>query len=274
MKNVLVAAAPLAAGRLDEASVFGQTIVAFIVFCLAASATYLNNDAADVEADRVHPTKRFRPIAAGEIDPTSAVRLGAALAALGLLIAGLLDRSLLALLVGYLILTTVYSLRLKHIPYLDVVVVALGFTLRALGGAAAADVPTSGWFIGVVTCGALMLIVGKRLGEFQADHGSAATRPVLAHYSLTALRIMLFAAAIGVLAGYALWAVDVAQRPDRSAALVWLSLIPLAAAVARYVRLSDLGRGENPDRLVFRDPVIAGAGAIWTVVYLLAIYVS
>ena len=140
-KNVLVFAAPGAAGVLDNWPHAGQAVLAFIAFCLAASGIYLWNDALDVEADRLHPTKRFRPIAAGAITPGLAKVVGSLLAVASLGVAAATGRIETAGIVAVYVATTLaYSFWLKHVAVIDIVTVASGFVLRAAGGAVAVDV--------------------------------------------------------------------------------------------------------------------------------------
>ena len=275
VKNVIVGAAPVAAGQLFDGPVIFRAFLAFVAFSMAASATYLYNDASDVEADRVHPVKQHRPIAAGLVTVRRATVTGAILAAAAIALGLVVDLGLGLVLIAYLLLTTAYSLRLKHIAIVDVLAVAAGFTLRAIGGGQAGRVPLSFWFIVVVTTGALLLIVGKRMAEFRAEYGDGddVTRPVLEQYSFGLLRSLLLVAALSAVVGYSIWASNTAEQPDRVSAAVWLSLVPFALGVMRYTWLSDEGRGETPDRLVFRDPFIVGFGLAWVLWYLVAIYV-
>lgn len=272
VKNVLVFAAPVAGGQLLDGAVFARSVVAFVAFCLVASATYLFNDAADVEADRLHPAKKHRPIAAGELSTQTAARAGALMASVGIVIGLFTDVGLGVTIIAYLVLTTAYSAKLKHLAIIDVVAVSAGFTLRAVGGGFAADLPLSQWFVLVVSSGALLLITGKRMAEFRASHGNASTRPVLDHYSFGSLRALLLLAAGAGIVGYALWASGEAAEADRLSIAIWFSFVPFAMGVARYTWLSDEGRGETPDKLVFRDRIIVGLGVIWFVAYLAAVY--
>lgn len=272
VKNVLVFAAPVAAGQLLDGAILFRSIIAFVAFSLAASATYLFNDAADVDADRLHPAKRHRPIAAGELSERFATRFGALMAAVAITIGLIAEPRLGFMVIAYLLLTTAYSAKLKHLPIIDVVAVSAGFTLRAVGGGFAADIPLSQWFVLVVSSGALLLITGKRMAEFRSAHGNASTRPVLDHYSFGSLRALLLLAAGSGIVGYALWASGEAAEPDRLSIAIWLSFLPFALGVARYTWLSDEGRGETPDKLVFRDRIIVGLGVAWSVAYLAAVY--
>ena len=129
-------AAPAAAGVLDRATPCVKTLVAFVAFCLAASATYLLNDASDAEADRLHPTKRYRPIAAGELSPTArgAVAVGLIVVACAIT-APINDGKLTVVVAAYVVVTLSYTLWLKHEPVIDLAAVAAGFVFRAIAGA-------------------------------------------------------------------------------------------------------------------------------------------
>lgn len=272
VKNVLVFAAPGAAGELTNGSILARTLAAFVAFCLASSATYLLNDAADVESDRKHPKKRFRPIAAGLVTVQQARNAAAVIGLLAAVIGGIVSTGLLITLTGYVALTTAYSLHLKHIPIVDVLAVSFGFMLRAVAGGAATDVPLTRWFYLVVGAGALLLIVGKRLGELRSAHGSVATRPVLAKYSLTTLRSLVVVASLTAMAGYLLWVSVESSEVANQSTLIWLSAVPFVGGVIRYAGLSDKGRGESPDKLVFKDPVTLGCGILWVALFGAAVY--
>lgn len=272
VKNLLVAAAPAAAGALDDPSVVGNTILAFIAFSLAASATYLANDAADVDADRLHPEKRHRPIAAGELSVRTAVFTATLLAVAALAIAAATAQSFVWVILGYVALTSAYSYGLKHVVVIDVLAVTGGFLLRAIGGGLATELPITAWFYLVVGSGALLLIVGKRLGEFRSSHGSEATRRVLRHYSLSLLRALLALAGIGGIVGYVGWAIGEAADLGDRGWLIFVSIVPFVGGVLRYGWLSEQGRGESPDKLVFRDPPTVLFGAVWALFYGIAIY--
>src|SRR5713101_3745292 len=147
-KNVLVVAAPAAAGVLDQRDAVLQTLVAFVGFCLAASGTYFLNDANDAAADRLHPTKRHRPVAAGHLEPRLARIMGGGLIVLALAVtAPVNDGKLTAVIAGYFAVTMSYTLWLKYEPVIDLAAVAAGFVFRAIAGGVATDVPLSNWFL-------------------------------------------------------------------------------------------------------------------------------
>ncbi|MFZ4515788.1 MAG: decaprenyl-phosphate phosphoribosyltransferase, partial [Acidimicrobiia bacterium] len=163
VKNFLVFAAPAAAGVLLEPAVLLRALIAFAAFCLAASGTYFLNDAMDAAADRMHPTKRFRPVAAGVIPRTTAYCIAGILMAAGLAVSVPVQNGNLTIVIGiYLLFTVCYSLGLKREPVVELAMVAAGFVLRAVGGAVAANVGLSRWFLIVVGGGSLFVVAGKR----------------------------------------------------------------------------------------------------------------
>src|ERR687893_1856893 len=208
VKNVLVGAAPLAAGKLFEIPVLTGVGLAFVAFCLISASVYLINDVRDVAEDRLHPRKRFRPIAAGELKPPAALLL-AALTGLGGLALGFAVTVPLGItLVVYLAVQLLYSAFLKHLPVVDLAVVASGFLLRAIAGGVATGIPLSQWFLLVAAFGSLFMVAGKRYSEMKAIGGEAGTRRSLTRYSESYLRFTWMLAAVMVLISYSLWAFE------------------------------------------------------------------
>ena len=273
VKNVLVFAAPGAAGV--EASHLGPAFAAFGCFCLAASGTYFLNDAADVEADRLHPKKRFRPIAAGEIPLglARAVGIGSIVAAVVLATA---VRWQLGVVIGsYVAITTAYSLWMKHVAVFDVVGVAAGFVLRAIAGAAAVDVPISDWFFIVASFGSLFMVVGKRRAEsLEMGTEAAEFRPTLGVYPPSYLAHLQTVALSVVLVGYCLWAFEKAAATDVSIPWFQLSIIPFVLAALRYALLVDTGQGGAPEDVVLGDRTLLALGLAWAVVFTVGVYAT
>lgn len=277
-KNVLVFAAPLAAGVIRDRTVLVDVVLAFVAFCLAASGTYLLNDARDVESDRQHPTKRNRPIAAGTVPVGLAYGLAVVLIVGAVALGFFVDRNLGFTLLAYLALTTAYSYKLKQMPVYDIVAVAAGFVLRAVAGAAATSVPISEWFFIVTSFGALLMVVGKREGELaQLGEDAATVRPTLAAYRPAYLLYLRAVASGVVLIGYCLWSFESATHVGVSdAAVFWyrLSVLPFTIAILRYAMLLDAGEGSEPERLVFSDHSLLLAGACWAIIYGYGTYVA
>jgi decaprenyl-phosphate phosphoribosyltransferase len=185
LKNVLVFAAPGAAGVLNQGRPFGLTLLAFVSFCLASAGVYFLNDLIDVEADRKHPKKQLRPIAAGDV-PLNVARVACiAIPAAALGVAALTGRWQTVAIVGvYLVVNIAYNFGIKRIPVVDLVAVASGFVLRAAAGAVAVDVPMSRWFVLCITFGSLFIVVGKRYAELNELGKGSGTRATLDSYSV------------------------------------------------------------------------------------------
>ena len=215
MKNVLVLAAPLAAGEIFNAEVMRPTAVAFVLFCLAASAVYLVNDTIDVEEDRRHPRKRFRPIAAGIVPRWLAVAMAAVLFAVALVAAVLLTRPELAfVLASYVVIQLAYCVFLKNQPVIDLAVVASGFLLRGIAGGVAAGLLLSQWFLLVAAFGSLFMVAGKRYSELVLVGDAAATRKTLKEYSASYLRFVWSLSAGVAVTAYSLWAFEMGETQD------------------------------------------------------------
>ena len=276
-KNVLVFGAPGAAGVLDNARPLGETLVAFASFCLAAAGTYYLNDARDVAADRLHPTKRRRPIASGVVPLPVAVVGGVLLltAAIGL---ALVDNVALAATVGgYVVLTTAYSMWLKQIAVVDLVTIAAGFVLRAVAGAVATDLPEgiSSWFFIVTIFGSLFIVAGKR-GAEAAEMGddAKAFRSVLGAYTGDYMAYLRSVTSSALLVSYCMWAFE---KADLSASdLPWYqaSTLPFIMAVLRYALVLDQGKGSAPEDIILGDRILQLIGMAWVVVFTIGVYTA
>jgi decaprenyl-phosphate phosphoribosyltransferase len=273
VKNVLVFAAPAAAGVLTEADQLAKTLVAFVAICLAASATYLVNDAADAEADRLHPVKRGRPIAAGHLDPNAARGIAIGLIVVALAItAPINDGNLTAVVAAYVAVTLSYTLWLKHEPVIDLVAVASGFVFRAIAGGVATDVRISDWFLIVAGAGSLFIVTGKRHAE-QVELGSASHghRSTLGSYSTSFLGYVRAVSSGVMITAYCVWAFENAEHLGDT---TWfrLSIVPFVIGVLRYALVVEQGRGGAPEEVVLGDRVLQAVGVIWAVTFALGVH--
>jgi decaprenyl-phosphate phosphoribosyltransferase len=269
-KNALLLAAPAAGGVIATGSVELRVAAAIVSFCLLSSATYLLNDVRDLEQDRLHPRKRHRPVAAGEMSPRTALAAAAVLGLGGLGIAAAV-RPLLGLVgLGYLVLTATYSLWWRHVFLLDIVAVAGGFVVRAAAGGVAADVPLSRWFLVVTSLCAIFIVAGKRHAELIDGERAGPTRGTLRHYSASLLHTLLGAAAGGAVIAYAIWAF---RRPE-SGPWYELTILPFVAALGRYGFLLGRGAGDAPEEVILHDWVLIVLGLVWMVLFFCGIYVG
>jgi decaprenyl-phosphate phosphoribosyltransferase len=269
VKNLLVYAVPLAAGQLTDRDVLVDTTVAFVCFCAVASATYLVNDVRDRESDRVHPRKRFRPIAADEVPVPLAIALAGVLAVTGIGVAALSTYpGFLVTLAVYLGATLSYSFGLKNEPVVELVLIAAGFVLRATAGGTATGIPISPWFLTVAAFGSLFMAAGKRYSEFVSlGDGRGDSRPALTRYTATYLRFVWTISAGIVLTAYCLWAFAVAVRDRGSLPLAAWSVVPFVLAVLRFALDIDRGDAGTPEDIALGDRVLQVAALAWLLMF-------
>jgi decaprenyl-phosphate phosphoribosyltransferase len=272
-KNVLVVAAPGAAGVLTQPEAAFKTLIAFVCFCLAASSTYFLNDALDVEADRRHPKKRYRPVAAGEVSPRAAVVGSVVLGAAALALCFAARWQLVLVIGGYIALTITYTLWLKHEPVLDLGAVACFFVLRAIAGGIAVGVPISPWFLIVAGAGSLFMVTGKRSAELrQLGAGAISHRRALAGYTEAFLSYVRAVASSVAILAYCLWAFEKSATVGEQG---WfeVSIVPFALGILRYALLLSQGEGGAPEELVLSDRVLLALGLVWVVCFGIAVHI-
>lgn len=276
VKNLLfVAAALVFARHLTEPAYVARTAIAVLAFCLLSGAVYAFNDVRDVAADRAHPTKRHRPIAAGELAERTALIAAVVLATVALAACFALDWRLGACAAAYLAQNIAYSVGLKRIAFVDVGLIVSGFLLRVLAGAFAIDVPASGWLLACTALLATFLGLGKRAHELAwADRtGEAqATRAALAGYSIPVVRAALLVLAVATSAAYVAYTIDARTvqffHTDR---LVWSAPF-VVLGIVRYLFLALwYPKDEPPTEAMLKDPwfLVDVAGAIATVMYVI-----
>ena len=272
LKNLLVLAAPLAAGTLLQGRVLARTLTALVAFCLVSAAVYLVNDIVDAEHDRAHPDKRGRPIAAGDLSPVTAGSVAALLAAAALAVSLLVGWQLTAVLATYVVGALAYTLGVKRQPVFDLALVTAGFVLRALAGAVAAAAPLSEWFLLVASFGALFMVAGKRYADVVRPAVDPASLGAVA-YTPSFLRFVYGMAASVTVTGYALWAFQVGAARG-GAGWAQLSIAPLTLAVLRYAVDVDQGRAGSPEDVVLGDRALIGLGLVWLALFWMAADVS
>lgn len=244
-----------------------------LAFCLASGAVYAFNDARDAEQDRRHPEKRRRPVARGAVGPREAVRLSAIAALLAMALAAWADGRAAAIVAGYLAMSAAYTLGLKHVPVLDVVVIAAGFMLRLLAGTLGIGIEPSGWLL---ACGFLLtLFLGfaKRRAEIERlEEGAGHHRAVLENYTAGFLDSAVTLCAAGMVAAYAWYtlAAETAQLHG-TGSLVWTLPWVLLGTLRYLFRLRLRGGGGDPAEELLRDPFLGAAVAGWiaTVLWLI-----
>lgn len=275
VKNIFVFAVLIFAGRALEIDAIELTLTTFLSFCLASSSIYNLNDYKDIEEDKNHPIKRNRPLASGALPPWAGVLGCCVLATTSILVPLLLVNRMTTLVVAiYLGLNVAYSLGLKHVVIIDVLVIASGFVLRILAGSAALSVSPSTWLL---LCGVMIsLFLGftkrrgevTRLGERATEH-----RKVLADYSTAFLDQAISIVTAATVVGYVLYTVDERTVELVGSRAMLLSVPPVLYGIFRYLYLVYHERtAEDPTRTVFTDVPILITGAIWGIFCMLVIF--
>ncbi len=273
-KNVLVFAAPGAAGVLDNGDFLVPTLIMFVSFCMVASGGYFVNDLLDVEHDRNHPTKRNRPIASGAVPIGLGWGVGAFLLVGGIALATLANWKACVAAAAYVALTAGYSAVLKHIAVVDLVVVAAFFVLRAIGGAVAADVPMSTWFLLTTSFASLFIVSGKRFAELREVGDDAQTRATLDQYTMRYLRDVVAISLAAAMVSYCIWAFDTKEIAGTTWPFYELSIVPMATALLRYLLILEQGHGAAPEEIFLADRTLQVLGVVWAVVFGLGVYVA
>lgn len=273
VKNIIVFAGPAAGLKLGSLDSLAHAVIAFLAFCLTASAIYAINDTIDREADASHPTKRNRPIARGAISPATALLLAAVLAGSAVaLVASTLNQTTTTILVLYFLMMLAYSLALKRRVILDVIVLATGFVLRAWAGAAAVDVPASEWLIACVFTLCLFFGFGKRRCEIImiGDREAAAQhRPTLLRYTPQLLgHLITVSAAIAVMT-FLLYTMETSRSPAPFHKEHLFFTLPIVVyGIFRYAMLTELGVHSGPTEIILKDPMMIGSIVSWVLIAL------
>lgn len=274
VKNVLVLAAPFAAGMLFTGALALDLVIAFVAFSLAASGIYLVNDAKDVAADRVHPVKRHRPIAAGVVGTGLAFGVAGVLLAAALALSYLASVELLIVTGVYVVVQLAYCFWLKHQPVLDICIVASGFLLRAIAGGAATGIPLSQWFLLSAGFGSLFMVAGKRYAEMMlAERTGAKIRKSLESYSASYLRFVWGLAATVLISTYCLWAFELREAQPNNTVWSVISIVPFVVAVLRYAVDVDNGDGGEPEEIALGDRVLQVLALAWIGTLAVAVYI-
>jgi 4-hydroxybenzoate polyprenyltransferase len=250
IKNILVFAALLFSIKISNLSMLYQSILGFVLFCSVSSSVYILNDFIDREADRQHPEKKDRPMASGAINPFVALGLGALLLILSLGIAFFLNQLFGIILLVYFLFNVAYTLKLKHVVILDILIIASGFVLRAVGGGIMIHVPLTPWFIMCTMLLALFLAISKRRHElYLLKSGSGSHRQVLDFYSIELLNQFNSIVTTLIVMSYALFTFT----SGHSVQLMW-TLILVIYGIMRYLYLVEMeGKGGKPEKVLLED---------------------
>jgi len=274
LKNLFIFLPLFFALQLANVHLLGRAGLAFVFFCLLASGVYIFNDYHDREEDRRHPTKKMRPLAAGRVDAGSALALGALLTAAGLAGAWLLDVSLLYLFLLYLILNIFYTLKLKHVPLLDIFIIALGFVVRIFVGGVVTGVRIYPWIIVMTFLLSLFLALGKRRDDVLIflNFGEKARKSVDG-YTLSFIDGSMVVMAAVTIVSYVMYTMSPEITAKFGTGHLYLTTIFVILGVMRYLQITMVEqRSADPTEILFRDSFIQIAILGWIVMFGLMIY--
>ncbi len=271
-KNLVCFAALVFADRLTDPQCVLRSVMGFLAFCLASSAVYVFNDVRDRNQDRIHPAKCHRPSASGRMGIRAAFTEALILVVASAALAGALGGRFRWVLAAYLVLSFLYSMGLKRLVIVDVVIIAVGFVLRVQAGIEVIAAPQSAWVLLCMFFMALFLGFGKRHGEMSRLNGvrGSEQRPVLVAYSISYLNILLGMSATTALVCYSLYAVTIQANET-----FLLTILPVSFGIARYLLLIIVRtEGEDPDDMITRDGPLIATILTWALLCVAILYLN
>lgn len=273
-KNIFIFTALVFDGKLLDLSAFSRTLAGAVLFSLIASAVYIFNDIADREADQQHPTKKLRPIASGALPIPTAWVLGFTLLAISLPLAYFLSPEFLIICLVYFTLNLLYSAKLKHIPLIDVLILASFYLLRVISGTTLIEVKRfSPWLYVVTSLFALFIGLGKRRAELvlQVD-SSGKIRPVLDGYSIELLDQLINIVSGTTIVAYSLYTFSAPNLPENHSMMLTIPFV--IYGIFRYLFLIQIGQGGAPEDIALSDRPLQAAIILWSICVLLIFYIN
>ena len=273
-KNIFIFTALVFDGKLLDLQAFSRTLAGAVLFSLIASAVYIFNDIADREADQRHPTKKLRPIASGALPIQTAWVLGITLLAISLPLAFFLSPGFLIICMVYFTLNLLYSAKLKHIPLIDVLILASFYLLRVISGMTLIEVKRfSPWLYVVTSLFALFIGLGKRRAELvlQID-SNGKTRPVLDGYSLVLLDQLINIVSATTIVAYSLYTFSAPNLPENHSMMLTIPFV--IYGIFRYLFLIQIGQGGAPEDIALTDRPLQAAIILWSIFVLLVFYIN
>ncbi|MBI2429257.1 MAG: decaprenyl-phosphate phosphoribosyltransferase [Ignavibacteriales bacterium] len=277
LKNGFVFTPLIFSRHMLEKEYNNKATLAFVAFCLVSSAIYILNDIVDAEADKLHPVKRKRPIASGEISVATGIGIAIILLSTSLLISQQLPLLFTGIIITYIFLQLFYSFKLKHVVILDVFIIALGFMLRVVSGAVAIDVVISNWIIITTLFVSLFLAVSKRRSELVMVQGTniETKRKVLDYYSVQFLDYALIISATGMAISYSLYTMAERTISVFGTEHLIFTIVFVLFGIFRYLYLViNKGQGENPTSILVKDAPMGINLLLWTFSVIFIIYFS
>jgi 4-hydroxybenzoate polyprenyltransferase len=274
LKNLFIFAPLIFSENIFHRSMFLQSLLAFVVFCLLSGALYILNDLKDIEEDRLHPIKSKRPLAAGRLKKSQAITAFVVLSFVSLLLAAMVNRDFFWVCLVYFVLQIAYSFALKHVVILDVFIVASGFFLRVIAGAVAIQVQISPWLLICTTLLALFLALSKRRHEILLlDEEAMNHRPILKEYSPYLLDQMISVATASTVIAYCLYTIS-GETIEKFGTNKLILTIPFVLyGIFRYLYLiHQKAEGGTPETLILKDRPLLFDIFLWIISAALIIY--
>lgn len=274
IKNLFIFLPLFFSARISEPSLLANTFLVFISFCCAASAVYTFNDYCDIEKDRRHPKKKHRPLASGAISKSQAIVIMLLLLTTGLLLVSPLSMETAGVLFIYIVINIAYSLRLKHIAILDVVVIALGFVLRLLAGSVATGTPLSMWIVVMTFLLALFMALAKRRDDvlIYMDTGKK-MRSVIDGYSLQFLDCAMSIMAAVVIVAYTIYTTSPEVLARVQSQYLYLTALFVILGILRYLQVTlVLKSSGSPTKIVLKDKFMQMTLLGWVLVFAWILY--
>lgn len=257
----------------DEVSIY-NSLIAFVAFCLCASAIYIINDVIDAPSDRIHPSKSKRPIASGKVKPRVALLFALVFIVVGIFIlVCLLPRVILPIAI-YVFINLLYSFKLKHIPILDIFIIASGFVIRLFVGALAINTPLSEWIIVMTFLLALFLALAKRRDDVILYEASGEKmRKVVDGYNRQFLDIAMAISASIVMIAYILWSISTEVKLRLHSDYLYLTSVFVLAGIFRYMQITFVEqKSGNPSKIVLQDKFLQGVILCWLISFWILMY--
>ena len=272
VKNLLVFAAPLATGEFTDLATISQLLCGFVIFCLLSSTTYILNDIHDRHADLLHPGKKQRPIASGQINVGMSLVLAGSLISIALALSLLIPPQASVFALAYLLSTTLYSFVFKEVPYFEMILLSFGFVLRATYGSLIANLTPSRFFILCIFCGSLFVVAEKRLAEKRRFSSKEWwPRKVLFRYQMEHLLSLSISSGLLFIVTYAGWTVlGTNGNQDLN---IWrlASVLPIGFAVLRFHKLAFQDKNDAPEEILLSNKLTLASCGVWLTLNILAV---
>jgi decaprenyl-phosphate phosphoribosyltransferase len=272
VKNLLVFAAPLATGEFTDLATIFQLLCGFVIFCLLSSTTYIMNDINDRHADLLHPGKKQRPIASGQITVGMSLVLTGYLLSIAFALSFLIPPQASVFALAYLLSTTLYTFVFKEVPYFEMILLSFGFVLRATYGSLIANLAPSRLFILCIFCGSLFVVAEKRLAEKRRFSSKEWwPRKVLYRYQLEHLLSLSISSGLLFIITYAGWTVlGTHGNQDLN---IWrlASVLPIGFAVLRFHKLAFQDKNDAPEEILLSNKLTLASCGVWLTLNILAV---